>query len=200
MVEPAPVASPYILNHQTPTKTSTIHSNNTSYSSFSEHWVVAYGYRTTQEYHELMDRLTSYGKIVKQQSSNGRNNWFALQYEGFLSAEKALCGQPIILSTNSLCGTVRGSPELLQGLVGGGVGDYSPASGQNVFLSIEDEAHTTTNNTVVGGKSTYSSLKEEDILAYGSHGKTDRAHRRKSVCEKVVSWYFGWSDEHPHLD
>jgi hypothetical protein len=160
-------------------------------SSTHNHWVVGYGYTNREEYQELLEVLTSHGPILQKQESS--SNWLAIQYEGLLAAEKALCSQPIRLAySGALCGTVRGSPQLLQGL---------QARSHNLLLTASKEPTTTTlttsNNALVYHKA--SSLNEEDILAQYVEEDEEGNRRSTSVCDKLFAWYFGWSDDSKHL-
>eukprot|EP00535_Pseudo-nitzschia_heimii_P000819 CAMPEP_0197185030 /NCGR_PEP_ID=MMETSP1423-20130617/11088_1 /TAXON_ID=476441 /ORGANISM="Pseudo-nitzschia heimii, Strain UNC1101" /LENGTH=336 /DNA_ID=CAMNT_0042635993 /DNA_START=120 /DNA_END=1131 /DNA_ORIENTATION=+ len=110
---PIPVASPPLLKKES--------DNDLYFSSLSrfsseslvaDHWVVAHGYTSSNEYEELLRILSSYGTIQKQEAGG---NWLAVLYESRLSAEKALVSQTILLK-NTLCGITRGTPSLLQSL------------------------------------------------------------------------------------
>jgi hypothetical protein len=205
---PPPVASPPLIWKQQeqehfskPTASSISDS-----SGSSSHWIVAYGYTTRDELDELMDLLGAYGPTL-QTHANG--NWLAVHYEGRLAAEKALCRQPIRLSSLSLCGTVRASQQLLQGLLAEppvplmSTNDSNANNNSSTHRSTLTMTHTTHQR--------FSSLQEEDILAHhASDGRTNEQgslSRRlpTSVCEKFFSWYFAWDKDDdkeakPHLD
>jgi hypothetical protein len=164
---------------------------------------VAYGYTTRDELDELMDLLGAHGPTL-QTHANG--NWLAIHYEGLLAAEKALCRQPIRLSSLSLCGTVRASQQLLQGLLAQPPVPLISANDSNADNNSSTHLSLTTHTT----HRQFSSLQEEDILAhYPSDGRTNEQgslSRRvpTSVCEKFFSWYFAWDDDDreakSHLD
>ena len=161
-------------------------------------WVVAYGYTDRQEFNDLMRVLSGHGSI-RQQHSNG--NWLAVQYDNTLSAEKALCCQPIRLANSpSLCGTVRANSQLLQSLLS------QPPSSSNAepkgFLTAAPKLDSNSPRKKMFHEAQRNqSLEEEDILAHYDDYDTTR-QAPTSVCEKLFAWYFGWSYEtpHPHSD
>ena len=110
---PVPVASPPLLKKENKVDSyfQTL-SNFSSESLVADHWVVAYGYTSSNEYEELLRILSSFGSIEKHEAGG---NWLAVLYESRLSAEKALVSQTILLK-NTLCGMARGTPSLLQSL------------------------------------------------------------------------------------
>jgi len=171
---PVPVTSPPYLGANK--------CNTSSSSCFESHWVVAYGYTSSTEYKELLAILSSFGRIQRQEASC---NWLAVQFESRLSAEKAICCQPVLLA-NSLCGIARGTPSLLQKLNTG-----------------KQQQQQQPQNTVQGSvKSEISKLDESDILLLenSSYTGNSQLNQSKSICDKMLAWYFGWDEEHPHLD
>jgi hypothetical protein len=175
-----------------PTSTALVTTSTTT-SADGDRWVVAYGYTSLNEFHELLDLLTSFGSLQQHHQSGG--NWLAVQYESRLAVERALCSQPVTLrNNNTLCGTVRGTPALLQSLW------------TRTTKSVETTTSTTTAFTKSsnprpfiqsgGGGSTRS---DDDVdskwLLNTNDDNDDHQHRSSantSVCQKVMSWYFGW--------
>ena len=185
---PIPVASPRLLQNKPTTdnyfKDTT--SNFSSESLVADHWVVAHGYTSLNEYKELLGILSSYGTIQSQESGG---NWVAVLYESRVSAEKALTCQPVLLS-NTLCGMTRGTPQLLQSL---------SSSGQPPQANIIEE-EPVGNNKRVAASVDKGNLNERDILCLQNSAYESRTpYKPKSVCDKVFAWYFGWED-HPHSD
>jgi len=190
---PIPVASPPLLKKQ---------SNNDAYfnstSRFSseslvaDHWVVAHGYTSSNEYEELLRILSSYGTIQKQEAGG---NWLAVLYESRLSAEKALVSQTILLK-NTLCGMTRGTPSLLQSL--------SSSKGekqQQNMMQGEDKVSDQSSNNGKRNEHRSGNLNERDILMLENSGYESRKpYKPKSVCDKFFAWYFGWEEEHLHSD
>jgi hypothetical protein len=199
-VTPPPLASPRLLwdqHHPQSTELSTV-----APTSDTNNWIVAYGYSNREEYQELVRILNGYGQILQQQS-NG--NWLAVKYESRLAAEKALCSQPIRLTSNSLCGTVRGAAQLLQSLRDQQRNEalkttttpsLSSSAPSFAFPSetMADNQHMTQSN----------GLEEKDILAQYNKHDGDDSHRRPptSVCEKLLAWFFEWDSttHHSHSD
>eukprot|EP00533_Pseudo-nitzschia_delicatissima_P015086 CAMPEP_0197278128 /NCGR_PEP_ID=MMETSP1432-20130617/18145_1 /TAXON_ID=44447 /ORGANISM="Pseudo-nitzschia delicatissima, Strain UNC1205" /LENGTH=308 /DNA_ID=CAMNT_0042744455 /DNA_START=47 /DNA_END=973 /DNA_ORIENTATION=- len=177
---PVPVASPRLLQNKPATESyfRDATSNFSSESLVADHWVVAHGYTSLNEYKELLGILSSYGTI---QNSESGGNWVAVLYESRLSAEKALCCQPVLLS-NTLCGMTRGTPQLLQSL----------NSGEKPKPMFEEPTKTMDFED--------RNLNERDILCLDNSAYQSRqAYKPKSVCDKVFAWYFGW-EEHSHSD
>jgi len=178
-ITPPPLNSPRLLHQSQMTVNST---GNFPFGD-SGNWIVAYGYANREEYKELERILTSYGSIL---NSKANANWFAIKYGSQLAAEKALCSQPIILSSNKLCGTVRGSPQLLQTL---------RAQQPHDCLKSADYALNAARSEVKGAlESEPSVLSEEDILAQHyaqDEYDCDRRHA-DSICERMLAWLFGW--------
>ncbi|CAJ1940485.1 unnamed protein product [Cylindrotheca closterium] len=189
-ITPPPVNSPRLL-HQSPVL---VNQRSDFPSCDSGNWVVSYGYANREEYKELERILTSYGAIIDSQANA---NWLAIKYESRLAAEKALCSQPIKLSSNSLCGTVRGSSQLLQTL-----------RAQQPNDSLKSVEHGLSAVKTKGKEMTLGSagLSEEDILAqYDVQDQYDSDWRHAgSICEKVLAWLFGWDNilpvNKPHAD
>ena len=188
---PVPVASPPFLDRK---------NNNNCYfgegevpnlqyseSLLADHWVVAHGYTSPNEYEELLSILSTYG-VIQCQKAGG--NWLAVSFESRLSAEKAICCQPILLR-NTLCGVARGTPNLLQSL-------RTEAQKRQNALTEEGEK---TEQLWVGNKPSSGHLNEKDILRLenSSCERYHQAYQPKSICDKVLAWYFGWN-EHPHAD
>lgn len=163
-------------------------SNFSSESLVADHWVVAHGYTNSNEYKELLGILSSYGTIQSQESGG---NWLAVLYESRLSAEKALCCQPVILQ-NTLCGMTRGTPQLLQSLSSG----KGEKDSQGLMQQKPEEASEGKQADFAGK----GNLNEHDILQLENSAYESREpYKPKSVCDKVFAWYFGWED-HPHSD
>lgn len=180
---PPPVNSPRLLvqtNQEQPKKDFPTDESN--------HWVVSYGYANREEFKELERILTSYGPI----SQNHANaNWLAIKYESRLAAEKALCSQPIKLSSNSLCGTVRGSQQLLQSLQAQQPSKQRTLGNQSATAPLGKSSEMQIESA---------SLSEEDILArYDGYDGMQR--NNGSICEKVMAWLFDWDRMNkPHSD
>eukprot|EP00532_Pseudo-nitzschia_australis_P004783 CAMPEP_0168186296 /NCGR_PEP_ID=MMETSP0139_2-20121125/14346_1 /TAXON_ID=44445 /ORGANISM="Pseudo-nitzschia australis, Strain 10249 10 AB" /LENGTH=295 /DNA_ID=CAMNT_0008108273 /DNA_START=169 /DNA_END=1056 /DNA_ORIENTATION=- len=191
---PMPVASPRLFGNKKSTdnyfaESTAIYS---SESLVADHWVVAHGYTSSNEYKELLGILSSFGTIQNQEAGG---NWLAVQYESRLSAEKALSRQSVLLG-NTLCGMTRGTPTLMQSLSSGKGGH------QQRNYVVPGEAKST-EEVRKGGKTaadTKGKLGEKDILLLeNSAYESGEPFQRKSMCDKVLGWYFGW-DEHPHSD
>lgn len=187
-ITPPPVNSPRLLH-----PSALVNSRSDFPSGDSGNWVVSYGYGSREEYKELEGILTSYGSIT---SSQANANWLATKYESQLAAEKALCSQPIRLSSNSLCGTVRGSSQLLQTLRAQQPND-SLKSAVYRLNAIERKDKEMTHGSA--------GLSEEDILAqYDLQDQYDSDWRQSaSICEKVLTWLFGWDNvpaQKPHSE
>jgi hypothetical protein len=184
-----PVASPPLLEKKSKSDIYSRESSSvfSSESLVADHWVVAHGYTSSSEYKELLGMLSSYGTIQSQEAGG---NWLAVLYESRLSAEKALCCQPILLS-NTLCGMTRGTPSLLQSLSSG----KGEKQQQDTMKGEEPLAGASSHNDIKGGN-----LKERDILMLeNSAYESRKPYQPKSVCDKIFAWYFGWED-HPHSD
>ena len=192
---PAPIASPPYLGKKNNTDSYFAEPSSTfsSESLVADHWVVAHGYTSSNEYKELLSVLSSYGTIQSQEAGG---NWLAVQYESRLSAEKALCCQPILLS-NTLCGMTRGTPTLLQSLSSG----KGEKQQQNNIVQGGREKSTEQLGSNSGKKVTPAgNLDEQDILLLeNSAYESRKPYQPKSVCDKVFAWYFGW-DDHSHSD
>lgn len=187
---PVPVASPRLLEKKNSTENyfRESSSNFSSESLVADHWVVAHGYTSLNEYKELLGILSSYGTIQSQESGG---NWLAVLYESRLSAEKALCCQPVLLS-NTLCGMTRGTPQLLQSL--------SSGKGEKKQFDMADNEETSNEGKRVEYATSRGNLSERDILQLeNSAYESRKPYKPKSVCDKVFAWYFGWED-HPHSD
>jgi len=193
VTNPLPVASPRILENKKSTDNYFAESTASfaSESLIADHWVVAHGYTSSSEYKELLGILSSFGTIENQEAGG---NWLAVQYKSRLSAEKALSRQSVLLG-NTLCGMTRGTPTLMQSL--------SSGKGENQNrMNIVPEAGKSTEEVRKERRSAHgsSSLDEQDILLLENSAYESREHDRpKSMCDKVLAWYFGW-DEHPHSD
>lgn len=190
---PIPVASPPLLQKES--NNDTYFNSSSRYSSESlvaDHWVVAHGYTSSDEYEELLRILSSYGTIKKQEAGG---NWLAVLYESRLSAEKALVSQTILLK-NTLCGMTRGTPSLLQSL--------SSSKGEKQRQNIiqgEDKISDQSGSNGKGNEDRSGNLKERDILMLeNSAYESTKPYKPKSVCDKFFAWYFGWEEEHPHSD
>jgi len=192
---PIPVASPPLLEKMNRDTDMFFGESSASFSSESlvaDHWVVAHGYTSPNEYKELLGILSSFG-IIQSQESGG--NWLAVLYESRLSAEKALTCQPFLLS-NTLCGISRGTSSLMQKLSSGKGGK------QLLIQGGEESAGSSRDggNRIGHDKG---KLKERDILMLENTGYESRKpFQPKSTCERLLSWYFGWEDweDHPHSD
>jgi len=158
--------------------------------SSESHWVVAHGYASSTEYEEMFAILSSFGRIIRLEASG---NWLAVQFESRLSAEKAICSQPILLA-NSLCGIARGTPSLLQKLNTGK--EQSKRQPQNTAQGKEQN----TKKKIL--TSTTGNLNENDILLLENTSFTGchQHNKKNSICEKILAWYFGWDEGHSHLD
>jgi len=186
---PVPVASPPILEKKSTTDSYMKESSLTFPSE--EHWVVAHGYTSSKEYEELIRILSTYGAI---QSRKAGGNWVAVQYESRMSAEKALCCQHILLG-NTLYGMTRGTPSLLQKLSSG----KGEKQRQDSMQGNTKEVESTPIDEGIAPRSA-GNLKEHDILLLkNSAYESRKPYKPKSVCDKILAWYFGW-DEHPHSD
>ena len=171
-----------------------------SYSSESlvaDNWVVAHGYTSPIEYKELLNILSTFGRIQRQEA-NG--NWLAVQFESPLSAEKAICCQPILLS-NALCGIARGTPDLLQKL---NTGKQQQQQQQNAAKgsSANSMAQLQNDNKTVTTAGKLGKLDEMDILLLENSSYADdprKPYEQRSICDKLLAWYFGWN-EHSHSD
>jgi hypothetical protein len=189
---PVPVASPPFLLKN---KGTTNNNNNSSESLVADHWVVAHGYTSPIEYKELLNILSTFGRIQRQEA-NG--NWLAVQFESRLSAEKAICCQPILL-TNSLCGIARGTPDLLQRL---NTGKQQQIAAKGSAAKSMEQLQNDTNKTVTTITGKLGKLDENDILLLENSSYADdprKPYEQRSICDKMLSWYFGW-DEHSHSD
>jgi hypothetical protein len=190
---PIPVASPRLLEKKSET-TSYFRESSSSFSSESlvaDHWVVAHGYTSSNEYKELLGILSSYGTIQSQEAGG---NWLAVLYASRLSAEKALCCQPILLS-NTLCGMTRGTPSLLQSL-SSGKGDKQR---QDTMMQGDEKSAGASRNDIKRAESG-GTIDERDILMLeNSAYESRKPYQPKSICDKVFAWYFGW-EEHLHSD
>ena len=187
-MSPPPIASPPLLLHEK----QSLGTSNTAVVD-DGNWIVAYGYTCLEEHDELLEILSGYG-LISERQSNG--NWLAIRYKNSLSAEKSLCCQPIRLSNSpSLCGTVRASRQLLQGLRAQPPRTTS-SEASSIVRNYEYPASTGID------PQRQMPLQEDDILAnYEEEGQ----HKRMStsVCDRLFDWYFGWGDQrgsHPHSD
>lgn len=195
---PLPVASPPILEKKKSNADSYFRESSTIFSSESlmiDHWVVAHGYTSSNEHKELKGILSSYGTILRQEAGG---NWLAVLYESRLSAEKALCCQPILLC-NTLCGMTRGTTSLLERLLSSGKGEKQQQDMMQEIDKVVEQSHND-GKRVAYGKG---NLKERDILMLeNSAYESRKPYQPKSVCDKFFAWYFGWDgwEEHPHSD
>lgn len=189
---PIPVASPPLLKKQS---NNDAYFNSTSrYSSESlvaDHWVVAHGYTSSNEYEELLRILSSYGTIQKQEAGG---NWLAVLYESRLSAEKALISQTILLK-NTLCGITRGTPSLLQSL--------SSSKGEMQYQKMmrgDDKVSDQSSNSGKRNKNRSGTMNERDILMLeNSEYESRKPWKPESACDKFFAWYFGWEEEYANL-
>ena len=202
------IQSPEMIRYQQPltaTETSlSVYDN--SISGNNNHWVVAYGYTNQEEFEELLYILSGYGTTVTKFSNR---NWLALQYECRTAAEKALCSQPIILKSASLCGTVRGSKNLLERLRSQpSLPPLLMGSSTNKSLSSYSSFNNNKNMLMMEKNQ---ALEEQDILAQYNTDRSNGDYYDQdtnmdsypaSICEQLFSWYFGWNnnDSHAHLD
>jgi Nup53/35/40-type RNA recognition motif len=171
----------------------------------ADRWVVAFGYTTSSEYHELLAFLSSFGTLQQQRQSSRGGNWLAVQYESRLAAERALCYQPITLGggsggcgNNTLCGTVRGTPALLRGLWTRnsssveGTTDGPSIHRRGGVLPPSSSAVVSSRGSRVADGSVW--LNDDDVGRKQRTGndRSDRLPSRTGICQKLVSWYFGW--------
>lgn len=78
-------------------------------------WILIYGYNNHKQYQALLEKFSSYGRVIKQKKpsalidpkSLNSPNWLALQYESHLEAEKALCHDHFQLEGGVFCGVKR---------------------------------------------------------------------------------------------
>jgi hypothetical protein len=183
-----------------------------SMSSDSDHWVVAYGYTSLTEYHELLDLLTLFGSI-QQHHSGG--NWLAVQYESRFSAERALCSQPVTLgNSNTLCGTVRGTPSLIQSLWTRSNNKASSSTSISERTSVATPKRTVQRpgGSFTSGRATMIEDNDSKWLNVDGNQIEDRPRIPTTACQKLMSWYFGWEYsqvdddvddrglDHPHSD
>lgn len=132
-----------------------------------EFWVLVYGFSSKAQYDEVIHRFESFGRIVSQRSSG--SNWVSLRYESYLEAEKALCQQTCILSEGAVVGVSRMDAKLSQTL------DWN---------ATPTDVHTTRES-----KSMASVLGEDDVLM---SEKRAIGGTKSSVCEKFLTFIFGW--------
>lgn len=167
--------------------------------------MVAYGYTSLSEYNQLLDILSSFGTLQQHQSSG---NWLAVQYESQLSAERALCCQPVSLGSNTLCGTVRGTPALLQRL-GTGTNQSSNRGTGTTAAMIHRPIPRLSAAATTSGR--IPAVDDYLLLTDGDKRADDRPRPPTSICQKAMCWYFGWESiryaddndeqpDHPHSD
>ncbi len=103
-----------------------------------------------------------------------------MEFEDELSAARASARQ-LVRVGSLLCGISRTDAKLLQEMVA------TPMSNQ-----VDPRSETQIDDFVSIRKS--SMLQEEDILVgyTNRNGATSEQGRPKSVCEKMIYWYFGW--------
>ena len=149
-----------------------------------ERWVVVYGYATSAQYESILRRFQSFGNVVSVRGScrPGRSNWIALEYESMVQAEKALCQQNCLLMDGVLVGVTRLTLPLKQSL------EWNPTS----LSSLPDVASRLDDKFQTGVEMT-----EEDILLLASPEKQHQSFMvgaaRRSLCERFLAWWFGWS-------
>lgn len=145
-----------------------------------DRWVVIYGYSTEAQYQAILRKFQSFGKVVSHRGScrPGRSNWIALEYESIVQAEKALCQQNCLLMDGVLIGVTRLTLPLKQSL------EWNPTSSlsSDVASRLDDKFQ----NDV---------MSEEDILLLASPKKKQSfvIGARRNVCERFLSWWFGWA-------
>lgn len=150
---------------------------------------MVYGFSTTEQYEQVLERFRPYGHILDQRGSSGEarnSNWVALQFESRLQAEKAICHSTVQLSSHIFVGVKRlddADPILSQASSGSLQelwGNSSSTSGAKRNLLTSE-----------GG------LKEIDILL--CHKDDDpvaaaKIHQR-SLCQRFLLWVFLLEDE-----
>lgn len=150
---------------------------------------MVYGFSTTEQYEQVLERFRPHGHILDQRGSSGEarnSNWVALQFESRLQAEKAICHSTVQLSSHIFVGVKRlddADPILSQASSGSLQelwGNSSSTSGAKRNLLTSE-----------GG------LKEIDILL--CHKDDDpvaaaKIHQR-SLCQRFLLWVFLLEDE-----
>lgn len=190
-IKQTPVLPPKesLLTGATPTRTNVGISseatplNNTSdSSSLNNRWVVVHGYATEAQYHLILSKFSSFGKIVSHKGScrPGQQNWIALEYSSSLETEKALSQSSLLLENGILVGVVRLTPFLKQSLEWNTAASVvAPSVKSRLFADDEYE------------------LTEKDILFMASPQAKAKplnmgGTEGRNVFERFLVWYFGW--------
>jgi hypothetical protein len=196
MSTPAPVETPPYLKTTMKAESFSLGGSLEVPEKFSgeDNWIVGYGYgpNSKEQYEELFDSLAKNGKIERHIYGG---NWIAVQYSSRCSVEKALSSQSIFSAKlNIYFGVSRVSPERLRILRRQQEHIDTPSN-------IAKTADERSDNRIQTNGTFSNNLKEDDILLLEDEtGREDRPSKPSSICEKLLSWYFGWNYEHPHSD
>jgi hypothetical protein len=168
----------------------------------NDNWIVGYGYgpSSLNQYHELLDILSSCGKI-EQQISGG--NWLAVQYSSRYAAEKALSSQPIFsTSANVYFGVSRVTPDRLRILQQHQQVKSFLGGETTIAERRQNQQQLYEEITFKSSKPSSGGLDEADILLLEEDDATTESapSRPTSICDKLLAWYFGWDYSHPHYD
>lgn len=143
-------------------------------------WVVVYGYTNESQYQAILHHFQKIGRVLSHQRANRRSNWVAFEYESAVQAEKALCQQNRLLMDGILIGVCTLTLPLKQSLEWNST-SISLSSLPNVASRLDTKFET-------------DAMKEEDILLLASPEKNQSLANgsKRSMCERFLSWWFGW--------
>ena len=144
-------------------------------------WVVVYGYTNESQYQAILHHFQTLGKVVSHRGSSARSNWIALEYASEIQATKALCQQNRLVMDGILIGVCSLTLSLKQSLDWNPTASMSLSSLPNVASRLDTKFET-------------DAMKEEDILLMASSEKNQSLAdgSKRSVCERFLSWWFGW--------
>lgn len=150
------------------------------YDGAWEHWVLVYGFTTQGQYELVVRRFHSFGLIISQRASG---NWVAFQYESRAVAEKALCTQHCVLIDAVVICATRLTSSLRDSLDWTSSKIVSPGQQHSVGLN---------SNVQLLKQRGEPAYQDEDILLLGNGTQEMNKQGKRSVCEMVMSWVFGW--------
>ncbi len=165
-------------------------------------WIVAYGFRTEDQFRALYNRLENCGKITsrcgglstlgerRKNNDNDGKNWVALRYESSLLAHKALCqngaflnvgGSTIIIGVLPLAGS---DAIARLGINFSGATTLSPLESfpklRNSQFASDAQKLITESDIMLNDGEKEGAADEDDAIT----------SQLDSLCGKVLAWFF----------
>ena len=169
-------------------------------SAEEDTWVLVSGVSTKGQRDEVFRIFDTHGRVVSRRSSSSDSNWVAIQYQTRLEAEKALSHQPVHLCGGKvLCAVFLLSPErrreLFQQYYPETVDGDGKGSDNKLFTTMKPDDYRVSEvaQTPTNSRSKASGeLQEKDILLYADDDEDVRRVGRRTICDEILAWWFGW--------